>query len=96
MLFEEGKYSILNLKGRVLVIDIYWIKMNVEERIKFRVDLYVKNVLFFNDVVNRYENIVKVIYGVYLIENFLIDIYFFSDSEIELYIYFIRCFLVLF
>lgn len=59
MLINIGKFSILNLVDRVFIIDINWVKINIEGRIKFRIDLYVKNVLFFDDVLMRCENIVK-------------------------------------
>lgn len=53
MLIEEGKYRILNLVGRIFIVDIDWNKINFEGRIKFRVDLYVKKFLLFNVVVSR-------------------------------------------
>lgn len=59
MLINIGKFSILNLVDRVFIVDINWVKINIEGRIKFRIDLYVKNVLFFDDVLMRCENIVK-------------------------------------
>lgn len=53
MLIEKGKYRILNLVGWRFIVDIDWNKINFEGRIKFRVDLYVKNFLLFNVVVSR-------------------------------------------
>lgn len=59
MLINIGKFSILNFVDRVFIVEINWVKINIEGRIKFRIDLYVKNVLLFDDVLMRCENIVK-------------------------------------
>lgn len=104
MLIDEGKYSILNLVSLVFIVIVNWNKIDFEVRIKFRVDLYVKEFLEFDFVVKKYENIVKeiekfykrVIFSIKRIEDEFVDINFFSDKDIELWIYLIEIGIILF
>lgn len=59
MLIDEGKNKILNLVGWVFINNMNWNKVDFEVKIKFRIDLYVKDFLKFDVVLNRYKNIGK-------------------------------------
>lgn len=95
---EEGKHRILNPEGRRSISDTDWNKTNFEERIKSRLDLYVKNFLRSNAVVRRQKNIAKGIQSFYdqtivsinIIQNDSVDIHPMSDEETELFTYLIR------
>lgn len=97
---DEGKSSILYTAGIFKTTD--WITTNIEERIKSRIDLYVKNVLLSDDVEKRYINIAEEIQSVHgqktfsakTIERDSRDIHPLNDNETESFTYLIRVFAV--
>lgn len=97
---DEGKSSILYPAGIFKTTD--WITTNIEERIKSRIDLYVKNVLLSDDVEKRYINIAEEIQSVHGQKTFSAktkerdsrDIHPLNDNETEWFTYLIRVFAV--
>lgn len=53
---DEGKNKILNPAGRVSINNMNWNKADFEAKIKSRIDLYVKDFLKSDAVLNRYKN----------------------------------------
>lgn len=56
---DEGKNKILNPAGRVSMNNMNWNKADFEAKIKSRIDLYVKDFLKSDAVLNRYKTMEK-------------------------------------
>lgn len=96
MLLKEGKKEILNELNCKFIDEVNWNVIDFNWEIKRRIDLYVVEYLKFDDVLNRFKNLVEdikkfwkeVFIDINVIENEWIEIEYFVE-EYKLYLYFI-------
>lgn len=96
MLLKEGKKEILNELNCKFIYEVNWNVIDFNWEIKRRIDLYVVEYLKFDDVFNRFKNLVEdikkfwkeVFIDINVIENEWIEIEYFVE-EYKLYLYFI-------